>query len=996
MNDRTLMIERMIALVAELPHKSLGRRKVTEVLVHQLWDSLPHPPVHFVGDFHKYRQLDGSHNSLVNPNLGKAGSPYARTVLPRHQSTEKPDPGMLFDLLMGRGDNYEVNPCGISSMLIYHAALITHDIFHSNRQDATINETSSYLDLSPLYGRSLKETSRIRTFRDGQLKPDSFCDKRLLGFPSGVCVMLIMYSRFHNYVAANLAAINEGERFTPPRHLVGEEALSWKDEQLFQVARLVTNGLYANISLHDYLRAIANVPSIDSTWTLDPRPDINRVFKTGPERGVGNQVSCEFNLLYRFHSAISDRDAKWTENFFRSISDQKDPHTISLPDLMRHLAIYERNLPEDPTQWTFDGLQRTATGRFKDDDLVAILKESIEDPAGRFGANHVPDIMKPIEILGIIQARKWNVASLNEFREFFQLNQYKTFEELNPDPYVASTLKKLYKHPDNVELYPGMFLESVKPRMDCGMGLCAPYTVTRAVFSDAITLVRSDRFLTTDYLASNLTSWGITEVASEPNILGGARMHQLILNAFPKYFKFNSVYAMQPFYTPKENRNIFYNHGTADLYSFDPPSLQPPVVPVTTHAGLMAVLADNANFRVPWGAKMASLQTYMLAGDTPNCAAQRNVVKDALYSVTDANWKFVSYTKEITLKLLRREAYVLGREGADIPTYQVDIVNIGNLVALHFASALCYLPLLTTSDESYSEDSMYKTLCDLTTYVFSDADPTKSWARRQQSQDATAKLCETMEKIVKGISKSERALSFGSQCPAYSGHVASFADYGVNFARKFLDNGRSTREVAEILVGTASAFVANTATAFAQLIDFYLKPENAAHWGEIQRLSALDTDEADDTLTTYVLEGMRLSNSLGLLRIVEPVNGETAKIGETTVHKGDCIFISFVAACNDPSVFPSPRELLLNRPRDAYITFGTGPHQCLGNEIATLHCRTILKVLAKLGGLRRTPGSQGILKSVDRPGGTKLYLTPDLSKLTPYPTTMKLMWEGKV
>ena len=62
---------------------------------------------------------------------------------------------------------------------------------------------------------------------------------------------------------------------------------------------------------------------------------------------------------------------------------------------------------------------------------------------------------KPVEILGIMQARKWQVGSLNEFRAFFNLKTYKTFEEINPDPYVASTLRKLYDHPDLVEMYPG-------------------------------------------------------------------------------------------------------------------------------------------------------------------------------------------------------------------------------------------------------------------------------------------------------------------------------------------------------------------------------------------------------------------------------------------------------------------------------------------------------------------------------------------------------------
>jgi linoleate 10R-lipoxygenase len=47
------------------------------------------------------------------------------------------------------------------------------------------------------------------------------------------------------------------------------------------------------------------------------------------------------------------------------------------------------------------------------------------------------------------QARAWNCGSLNEFRKFFGLKQYETFEEINRDPYVADQLRRLY---GNVEL----------------------------------------------------------------------------------------------------------------------------------------------------------------------------------------------------------------------------------------------------------------------------------------------------------------------------------------------------------------------------------------------------------------------------------------------------------------------------------------------------------------------------------------------------------------
>ena len=47
-----------------------------------------------------------------------------------------------------------------------------------------------------------------------------------------------------------------------------------------------------------------------------------------------------------------------------------------------------------------------------------------------------------------------------------------------------------------VEAYPGLYVEDAKPRLDPGSGVCAPYTVGRAVLSDAVTLILSDRFNT--------------------------------------------------------------------------------------------------------------------------------------------------------------------------------------------------------------------------------------------------------------------------------------------------------------------------------------------------------------------------------------------------------------------------------------------------------------------------------------------------------------------
>ena len=67
-------------------------------------NDLPHPPLTNVGDEYAWRSADGSRNNVVNPDLGKAGEPYARSVsqsnpLARHQM---PDAGLIFDTLLRR------------------------------------------------------------------------------------------------------------------------------------------------------------------------------------------------------------------------------------------------------------------------------------------------------------------------------------------------------------------------------------------------------------------------------------------------------------------------------------------------------------------------------------------------------------------------------------------------------------------------------------------------------------------------------------------------------------------------------------------------------------------------------------------------------------------------------------------------------------------------------------------------------------------------------
>jgi linoleate 10R-lipoxygenase len=132
----------------------------------------------------------------------------------------------------------------------------------------------------------------------------------------------------------------------------------------------------------DYLRTIVNLNRSNTTWTLDPRVDTGR--GTGSiEWGVGNQVSAEFNLVYRWHSAISKKDEKWTEDLYLELFG-KPSDEVSMRELLIGLKKWEASMDKDPQKRPFAHLQRGEDGKFSDDKLVHIMTEAIEDTAGKF------------------------------------------------------------------------------------------------------------------------------------------------------------------------------------------------------------------------------------------------------------------------------------------------------------------------------------------------------------------------------------------------------------------------------------------------------------------------------------------------------------------------------------------------------------------------------------------------------------------------------------
>lgn len=61
-DDKTMIMERVIQLVAALPSHSRKRVQLTNTFLNELWYTLEHPPLNYIGDHYQYRQPDGSNN----------------------------------------------------------------------------------------------------------------------------------------------------------------------------------------------------------------------------------------------------------------------------------------------------------------------------------------------------------------------------------------------------------------------------------------------------------------------------------------------------------------------------------------------------------------------------------------------------------------------------------------------------------------------------------------------------------------------------------------------------------------------------------------------------------------------------------------------------------------------------------------------------------------------------------------------------------------------
>jgi cytochrome P450 len=134
----------------------------------------------------------------------------------------------------------------------------------------------------------------------------------------------------------------------------------------------------------------------------------------------------------------------------------------------------------------------------------------------------------------------------------------------------------------------------------------------------------------------------------------------------------------------------------------------------------------------------------------------------------------------------------------------------------------------------------------------------------------------------------------------------------------------------------------------------------------------------DDLLYGHLLEALRFHPLAPAILRIAPRDTVLA-IGsgrDARIPAGTKLFVGIGSAMQDSRRLPDPARFDPHRPRDVYLHFGHGVHQCFGRYINQATLPMMLKPLLKRPGLRRAAGKAGRM-SVNGPFPSALWVAFD-------------------
>jgi prostaglandin-endoperoxide synthase 2 len=257
-----------------------------------------------------------------------------------------------------------------------------------------------------LYNGDRKQFDTVTVVRDAQITPDQ--RRQLFAFGSdtgnlqiGFVMMGVLFVREHNRIARSLKGEYPG----------------WGDERLFQTARNILTVILIKIVVEEYINHIS---PYHLKLLADPTGFGN------PRWYRQNWMSIEFNLLYRWHSLVPS-------------SFRIDGRDVAVKDTLFN------------------------TDTVVEKGLGACFNDASNQRAGRVGLFNSPPEVWDAETTSVRQARTVALRPYNDYRRLARFPRARRFEDVSDDRRVQQGLRDLYGSVDEIEFYPGLFAEDVRP-----------------------------------------------------------------------------------------------------------------------------------------------------------------------------------------------------------------------------------------------------------------------------------------------------------------------------------------------------------------------------------------------------------------------------------------------------------------------------------------------------------------------------------------------------
>lgn len=582
------------------------------------------------------------------------------------------------------------------------------------------------------------------------------------------------------------------------------------------------------------------------------------------------------------------------------------------------------------------------------------------------------------------------------FRKYLNLQEYKSFEDWNPDKETARAAELLYGHIDNLELYPGLMAECTKPAI-AGSGVCPGQTTGRGILDDAVALVRGDRFLSYDFNSTTLTNWGFAKLGASitPGSYGGVLPH-LLFEGLPGAWTGTSSYVLLPFYTPTAARGILKGNKATQLYDLERPASDKEIIGIHTHEACVKVFQDRETFRVPYMKAIHDCtdgHDFMLGWDDAARHEPRTKMLHKAFFEENFEANVTKFFCENVSRLIKESSLKYSNSSRRSINIVRDVTNVAPVLWLAERYAI---PLKTqkTPNGLVTVPEMFMIYLVLFIYQSFNIIPANEWTLRDGARKAAP--------ILRGIHSAHLKTQVGGLTEG----VADWLEKGSSFEVKPVADrwykalSASKLPIPDLVadcIVLGAPIIGNITQQASVLIDLYLSEGYEEYKARIVELAHKDDEASNRELEGFVFEGMRHAHVVpGLPRIAsKDITINDGVNGPVNIKAGHMVLVAISSAALDPVQFPNPEKIDPNRPRKDYILLGNGLHYCFGARLVACSLAATLKEVFKLKNLRRAPGRQGNFARVySEIAGVRMtkYLDANAHE-SPIPTTLVLEYD---